>query len=109
MFENEKNKAQDEHCSQSDEKEAENLLAPWTARKRSMLTKGNSANTSKITYCRICVNTKILCLFLSMMMMRMTKEIMKDKDEDGGEILQTSPIDANKPPSANKSSSICTR
>ena len=63
LFENEKNKAQDKDFCQSDEKEAENLLNPWTARKRSMLPKGNSANTSKITYCRICVNTKMLCLF----------------------------------------------
>ena len=35
----------------------------WSIKKRSMLPKGNSANTSKITYCIICMNTKICVCF----------------------------------------------
>ena len=62
-FENERYKAMKEDFHQSDEKETEKLLNPGTARKHSMLSKGNSANTSKITYFRICMNTKIcVCL-----------------------------------------------
>ena len=57
-FEIERNKAMKESFFQSDEKEAEILLKAGTARKHSMLPKGNSAKTSKITYFRICINTK---------------------------------------------------
>ena len=32
--------------------------------------------------------------------MKMMKQLMADDAEDDGEILQTSPIEANKPPSA---------
>ena len=49
-FENERYKAMKEDFHQSDEKEAEKLLNPGTARKRSMLQKGNYANASKIMY-----------------------------------------------------------
>ena len=80
-------KSQDKDFYQSDEKEAEKLLSPWTARKRSMLPKGNSANTSKIIYCRICMNTKMLSLFQSMMMMKMAMKIMADDAEDDREIF----------------------
>ena len=43
LFKIERNKAQGEDCHQSDEKQAEFLLNPWKARKRSVLAKGNYA------------------------------------------------------------------
>ena len=51
-----------EDINQLDKKEAAavKLPAPWIAIKQSMLPKGTSANTSKITYCRICMNTKFV-------------------------------------------------
>ena len=63
LFENEKSKARKDDIYQSDNDEAGKLLQTWNTRKRSMLPKGNSANTSKITYCRICMNTKICVCF----------------------------------------------
>ena len=63
LFENEKSKAKKEHTYQSDDEEAGKRLQTWNIKKRSMLTKGNPANTSKITYCRICTNTKFCVCF----------------------------------------------
>ena len=77
LIENEKHESQDKDFCQLDEKEAENLRNVWTARKKSMLRKDNSANTSEITYCRVCVNTKMLCLFKSMTMMKITKKYVR--------------------------------
>jgi hypothetical protein len=57
------NKATKENFLQSDEKEARKLLTLGTARKRSMLPFGNSANTSKNIYCKICMKTKICVCF----------------------------------------------
>ena len=62
LFENEKSKAREDDMFQSDD-EAGKQLQTWNTRKRSMLPKGNSANTSKITYCRICMNTKFCVCF----------------------------------------------
>ena len=42
-------------------------------------------NTSKTTYCRICMNTNICVCFRSIMMM--TKKMMTNNTEDNGEIF----------------------
>ena len=63
LFENEKIKANEDDMFQSDDDEAGKLLQTWNTKKRSMLPRGNSANTSKITYWRICMNTKICVCF----------------------------------------------
>ena len=63
LFENEKSIALGEDFHQAGKKKAVKLPNPGIARKRSMLPKGNSANTSKITYCRKCLNTKICVCF----------------------------------------------
>ena len=63
LFENEKIKANEDDMFQSDDDEAGKLLQTWNTKKRSMLPEGNSANTSKITYCRICMNTKFCVCF----------------------------------------------
>ena len=47
LFENERNKGMKESFFQSDDEEAEELLKIGTARKRSMLPKGNSTKTLK--------------------------------------------------------------
>ena len=49
LFENGFKIANDEGLFYSDDDEAGNLLQTWNSRKRSMLPKGNPANTSKIT------------------------------------------------------------
>ena len=63
LFENEKRQAKKEHIYQSEDEEAEKTQQTWNIKKRSMFPKGDSANTSKITYCRICMNTKICVCF----------------------------------------------
>ena len=63
LFENEKSKAKREHIYQSEDEEAGKTMQTWNIKKRSMLPKGNPANTSKITYCRICMNTKFCVCF----------------------------------------------
>ena len=63
LFENEKRKAKKEHIYQSEDEEAEKTQQTWSIKKRSMLPKGDSANTSKITYCRICMNTEVCVCF----------------------------------------------
>ena len=55
-----KRKAKKERIYQSEDEEAEKTQQTWSIKKRSMLPKGDSANTSKITYCRICMNTKFV-------------------------------------------------
>ena len=63
FFENEKRKAEQEHIYQSEDEEAEKMQQTWNIKKRSMLPKGDSANTSKIIYCRICMNTNFFVCF----------------------------------------------
>ena len=63
LFENEKRQAKKERIYQSEVDEEEKMQQTWSIKKRSMLPKGNSANTSKITYCRICMNTKFCVCF----------------------------------------------
>ena len=87
LFETEKNKAKHEDFFQSDEREAEILLNPWIARKRSLLPKGNSAKYSKIKYLKNMFKHKMLCLFQNMMMTTKKKKLMTDEDEDGGDFF----------------------
>ena len=63
LFENEKRKAKKEHINQLEDEEAGKMLQTWNTKKRLMLLKGNPANTSKITCCRICVNTNFFVCF----------------------------------------------
>ena len=64
LFENEKRKAKKERIYKSEDEEAEKTQQTWNIKKRSMSPKGYyPANTSKITYCRICVNTKFCVCF----------------------------------------------
>ena len=63
LFENEKRQAEKEHIYQSEDEVEEKMQQTWSIKKRSMLPKGNPSNTSKKTYCKICVNTKFCVCF----------------------------------------------
>ena len=63
LFEKGKTKAMVKSKYQSDDEEAGKMLQTWKIKKWSMLPKANPANTSKITYWRICMNTKLCVCF----------------------------------------------
>ena len=63
LFENEQNIADKEDIFQSDDDEAGKLLQTWNTKNDPCYRKVVLQHTSKITYCRICMNTKTCVCF----------------------------------------------